>query len=149
MSEVGKRLVESARQAAEMAKDEAKLFRHQHLFAVSLAASASKEDLREACDMAEEEFRRVVAERDAALARAEKAEKLAGQLKYGLHEATFKLTQAEGRAARLREALEKIAGQKRTDELETPYDVEYADSEQGYDDSINIARAALNKEGEG
>lgn len=44
---------------------------------------------------------------------------------------------------KMREALEKIASQKRTNELETACDVEYADFEQGYDDSIAIARAIL------
>lgn len=45
--------------------------------------------------------------------------------------------------AKMREALEKIGKQKKTDELETACDVEYADFEQGYDDSIAIARAIL------
>lgn len=42
-------------------------------------------------------------------------------------------------------ALREIAKQKRTDELETEYDVEYADFEGGFDDCINRARAALAK----
>ena len=45
--------------------------------------------------------------------------------------------------ARLREALEEIAKQKRTDEQETEHDVEYADFEGGYDACIDRARAAL------
>ena len=44
---------------------------------------------------------------------------------------------------KMREALEKITSQKRTNELETACDVEYADFEQGYDDIIAIARAIL------
>ncbi len=44
---------------------------------------------------------------------------------------------------RMREALTEIAKQKKTDELETMTDVEYADFEDGYDASIDRARAAL------
>ena len=45
----------------------------------------------------------------------------------------------------LLEALREIARQKRTDELETEYDVECADFEGGYDAIINGARAAIAK----
>lgn len=41
------------------------------------------------------------------------------------------------------EAMEEIACQKRTDELDTAYDVEVADFEGGYDECINRARSAL------
>ena len=41
------------------------------------------------------------------------------------------------------EAMKEIACQKRTDELETAYDVEVADFEGGYDECINRARSAL------
>lgn len=41
------------------------------------------------------------------------------------------------------EALEKIAKQMKTDEIETEYDEAVADFEQGYDDCIDTARAAL------
>lgn len=44
---------------------------------------------------------------------------------------------------RLRAALKTIAKQKKTDELETACDVEYADFEGGYDACIDVARAAL------
>lgn len=54
--------------------------------------------------------------------------------------------EADGKLiAELREALEEIARQKRTDELVTSVDVEYADFEQGYDDCIDCARAILAK----
>lgn len=53
------------------------------------------------------------------------------------------LIRAVNSYAKMREALEKIGKQKKTDELETACDVEYADFEQGYDDSIAIARAIL------
>jgi hypothetical protein len=49
-------------------------------------------------------------------------------------------------AARVKEleaALREIASQKKTDELETEYDVERADFEGGYDACIDRARAAL------
>lgn len=47
---------------------------------------------------------------------------------------------------RMREALEEIARQKRTDELETELDAEHADFEGGYDACIDRARAALQEE---
>lgn len=57
---------------------------------------------------------------------------------------------AEDEIARLRAvakaargALEQIAGQKRTNELDTEYDVECASFEDGYDMCIDVARAAL------
>ena len=46
---------------------------------------------------------------------------------------------------RLREALQDIAKQKKTDELVTVCDVEYADFEDGYDMCIDTARAALHQ----
>jgi len=49
-------------------------------------------------------------------------------------------------ADRLREALVQIARQKRTDELETEADVEYADFEDGFNTCVNVARAALRGE---
>lgn len=49
---------------------------------------------------------------------------------------------------RLREALQCVASQKRTDELETSYDVEFADFENAYDQMIEKARAALASIGE-
>lgn len=51
---------------------------------------------------------------------------------------------AQAQVAALWEALNEIARQKKTDELETEYDVEVADFESGYDECINRARAALN-----
>ena len=42
-------------------------------------------------------------------------------------------------------ALKEIAAQKRTDELETEHDVEYADFEEGYDACINRARSVIGK----
>ena len=53
------------------------------------------------------------------------------------------LTAALDEIERLREALEQIAAQKRTDELVTALDVEFADFEDGYDLCIDCARAAL------
>ena len=53
------------------------------------------------------------------------------------------LARVRARGERLVEALEDIAKQKRTDELDTEYDVEVADFEGGYDAVINVARAAL------
>lgn len=50
------------------------------------------------------------------------------------------------RVAVLTEALRNIAIQKRTDELITECDVEYADFEEGYDLCIDRARAALQSE---
>lgn len=44
---------------------------------------------------------------------------------------------------RLREVLEQISIQKRTDELVTAFDVEFADFEDGYDLCIDRARDAL------
>lgn len=44
---------------------------------------------------------------------------------------------------RMQEVLKTISGQKKTTELETVADVEYADFEQGYDDMIDFARATL------
>ena len=59
------------------------------------------------------------------------------------------LTAQQAEIGRLREALGVIARQKKTLELETEYDVECADFEEGYDAIIDIARAALTgKEGE-
>ena len=50
---------------------------------------------------------------------------------------------AEAKLATAVEALEDMANQKRTDELETEYDVECADFEGGYDACIDVARAAI------
>ncbi len=47
------------------------------------------------------------------------------------------------------EALRQIAKQKRTDELDTEYDVDIADFEGGYDEFINRARVALARVKEG
>lgn len=47
------------------------------------------------------------------------------------------------------EAIREIAGQKKTDELETEYDVEVADFEGGYDMCIDRARAFLERVEEG
>lgn len=44
---------------------------------------------------------------------------------------------------RMREALASIAHQKRSDELETVADEEYADFTDGFDACVNVARAAL------
>jgi len=49
----------------------------------------------------------------------------------------------ERRLAKAVEALREIARQKKTDELETEYDVEVADFEGGYDLCIDRARATL------
>lgn len=53
------------------------------------------------------------------------------------------LAVAQQREAGLVAAMEIIAKQKRTDELDTEHDVEMADFEGGYDAAINVARAAL------
>ena len=45
--------------------------------------------------------------------------------------------------AEAREALTEISRQKKTDEMETEYDVEVADFEGGYDACIDRARAFL------
>jgi thioredoxin-like negative regulator of GroEL len=50
---------------------------------------------------------------------------------------------AEAKLAKAVEALREIARQKKTDELETEYDVEVADFEGGYDLCIDRARATL------
>jgi hypothetical protein len=50
---------------------------------------------------------------------------------------------ADDRVAKLVEALEEIAKQKRTDELDNEYEVECADFEDGYDFCVDRARAAL------
>jgi hypothetical protein len=47
------------------------------------------------------------------------------------------------RVERLEGALREIARQKKTDELDTEYDVEVADFEGGYDMCVDRARAAL------
>ncbi len=47
------------------------------------------------------------------------------------------------RIAALEAALKDIARQKKTDELETEADAEYADFEGAYDTMIDLARAAL------
>ena len=52
------------------------------------------------------------------------------------------LAAKEARIKELEEAINDIARQKKTDELETLYDVEVADFEQGYDDCIDVARKA-------
>jgi hypothetical protein len=49
----------------------------------------------------------------------------------------------EAKLAKAVEALREIARQKKTDELETEYDVEVADFEGGYDLCIDRARATL------
>lgn len=54
----------------------------------------------------------------------------------------------EDEIERLRAALTDISRQKKTDELDTEYDVECADFEGGYDLCIDRARAALTQEGE-
>lgn len=51
--------------------------------------------------------------------------------------------EAQVEIKRLTEALKEIAGQKKTSELDTEYDVECADFEAGYDACIDRARAAL------
>jgi hypothetical protein len=51
---------------------------------------------------------------------------------------------AELTVAELVGALQKIAAQKKTTELDTEYEVECADFEGGYDAIIDVARAALN-----
>jgi len=48
----------------------------------------------------------------------------------------------------MKEALEEIARQKKTDELETEYNVEVASFEDGYDLCIDRARAALSGDGD-
>ena len=53
------------------------------------------------------------------------------------------LEEARGEVARLRAALEKISMQKKSAELDTEYDVEFADFEEGYDACIEIARQAV------
>jgi hypothetical protein len=55
----------------------------------------------------------------------------------------IKLKEAADEIEKLRTALRDIARQKKTDELDTEYDVEVADFEGGYDSIIDIARAAL------
>jgi hypothetical protein len=50
---------------------------------------------------------------------------------------------ANARIAGLEKALAEIARQKKTDELDTEYDVEMASFEDGYDLCIDRARAAL------
>lgn len=45
--------------------------------------------------------------------------------------------------ATMQAAIEDIANQKKTTELETEYDVEVADFEDGYDTIIDVARKAL------
>lgn len=64
------------------------------------------------------------------------------------HRAADLITALAEENRRLREALEQIAIQKRTDELVTVLDVEFADFEGGYDLCIDCARAALSS-GEG
>lgn len=44
---------------------------------------------------------------------------------------------------RMRDALRRIAIQKKTNELVTEYDIENADFNHGYDTCIDVARAAL------
>jgi len=53
------------------------------------------------------------------------------------------LSAAEAKLEKAREALRVISIQKKTDELVTAYDVEYADFEGGYDCCVDVARAAL------
>ncbi len=55
----------------------------------------------------------------------------------------YLLRKKERENERLRAALEGIAAQKKTTELVTATDVEYADFEDGYDMCIDRARAAL------
>jgi DNA repair exonuclease SbcCD ATPase subunit len=50
---------------------------------------------------------------------------------------------AEAKLAKAVEDLGEIAQQKKTDELETEYDVEFADFEGGYDWCIDLARTTL------
>jgi phosphosulfolactate phosphohydrolase-like enzyme len=56
---------------------------------------------------------------------------------------------AEAERDRLAEYLGRIARQKRSDELETEADVEYADFTDGFDACVNVARAAALRHGEG
>jgi regulator of replication initiation timing len=62
------------------------------------------------------------------------------------HEAADEIERLRAENERLREALEKISTQKKTNELDTEYDVEFADFEDGYDMCIDTARAALGEE---
>ena len=67
----------------------------------------------------------------------------APDLARALLDARAELAAAQQREAGLVAAMEIIAKQKRTDELDTEHDVEMADFEGGYDAAINVARAAL------
>lgn len=60
-----------------------------------------------------------------------------------MNEAAARIEELEAEVVTATEALEDIARQKRTDELETEYDVEVADFEGGYDAIIDVARAAI------
>lgn len=105
-----------------------------------------KHDADMICAAAEKTLRALLAERDALQEqiRALKANKSA--LEIGVDEAQAERDAAQAQAKRLWEALEKIAKQKKTTELVTAHDVEFADFEGGYDECIDTARAALAKE---
>jgi hypothetical protein len=65
-----------------------------------------------------------------------------------LHQAADEITRLTARVAELEAALKEIAAQKKTTELVTACDVEYADFEDGYDMCIDRARAALTQPAE-
>ena len=58
-------------------------------------------------------------------------------------EAADRIEQLTAERDRLRGALRDIARQKKADEMDTEYDVEYADFEGGYNAIIDVARVAL------
>ena len=65
------------------------------------------------------------------------------KLRIRARDAVARAEAAEAKLATATEVLGDIAKQKRTDELETEYDVECADFEGGYDACIDVARAAI------
>lgn len=140
---------------------------HCHWAGYHLSIDDADAELTSAAPDLVDALRAVATERDAALARAEKAKAECCEWKqrhfkmrderdkanivscnYGRFatENRERAEKAEAEVERLREALSEIAKQKRTDELETEYDVECADFEGGYDLCIDRARAALAQE---
>jgi hypothetical protein len=126
--------------------------RHMNVLAIHqrIAAEAERDALRRDVDECNNVNLGLVAERDAALAEASRhrheANVRVDELRKMLREVGH---DARGESTRMREALVKIAKQKRTDELVTAYDVEVADFEGAYDECIDTARAALEHKEEG
>jgi hypothetical protein len=112
-------------------------------------ATEEAEQMAEICDQlggfaqCAAALRSLASERDALRAENEKLRATLNLAVTSHHEAVNTAISLVAERDALRAALRDIARQKKTDELDTEYDVEVADFEGGYDSIIDIARAAL------